>query len=114
MPTPTVNVTGTPADTSVVGPASVMPVRGLSFTVTVAVFPATLAVTMVSRDVVRAVRATPFSSVTADVGSNEPLSAVNVTGMPVRPKPETSSTRAEIVVVPPDGLSTCGVADSKT
>jgi hypothetical protein len=94
VPTPTVNVAGTPADTGVVGPARVTPVRGLRPTVISAVFPATFAVTFVTREVVSETRAVPLSSVVADELDNDPLSVLNVTGTPGTPDPETSSTRA--------------------
>ena len=71
-PTPTVNVTGVPAETAVVGPVMVIPVRALVLTVTVAVLPATFAVTIVVRVAVRVVLATPLESVVADPAPSEP------------------------------------------
>jgi hypothetical protein len=49
--------------------------------------------------------ATPVESVDAVGGFNEPLSVVNVTETPGSPAPDVSSTRAEIVDVPPAGGS---------
>jgi hypothetical protein len=108
--TPTVNVAGTPADTGVVGPAKVMPVRGLRLTVTSAVFPATLAVTFAVREINAVMLATPDWSVVAEELERLAVSVVNDTGTPGTPDPATSSTRAEIVVVPPLGGSVCGLA----
>ena len=45
--------------------------------------------------------AVPKSSVVAVVGESDPASAVNVTTTPGTPAPDTFSTRAEIVDVPP-------------
>lgn len=64
-PTPTVKVTGVPAEVAVVGPVMLMPVRALRFTVTVAVLPATFAVTIVVRVACSVVFATPLESVVA-------------------------------------------------
>ena len=55
----TVKLAGMPAEIVVVGPVMLIPVRGLSPTVTSAVLPATLAVTFAVRVVVSIVRATP-------------------------------------------------------
>src|SRR5947207_3668804 len=110
LPTPIVNVAGCPAFTEVVGPEIVTPVRGFSPTVTSAVFPATLAVTLAVRDVFRTVCALPSASVVDDDADNVPLSVVNVTGMPARPEPDPSSTCAVIVELPPTGPSVCGLA----
>jgi hypothetical protein len=63
--TATVNVAGTPAETGVVGPVSVTPVRGFRPTVASAVLPATFAVTFAGRDVFRVTVATPLASVMA-------------------------------------------------
>src|SRR3954453_7450923 len=107
-PTATVNVAGCPAETCVVGAVMVIPVRGLGVRVTSAVLPAALAVTFAERapalDALVAVNvdvATPEASVVAVTGFSEPLSALKVTGMPGSPAPDTSSTRALIVAVPP-------------
>jgi hypothetical protein len=105
LATPTVKVAGCPAFTGVVGAASVIPVRGFNPTVTSAVFPATLAVTFETRDVFKTVCATPSESVFAVAGERVPLSVVNVTGTPGSPEPDTSSTRAVIVELPPTGPS---------
>ena len=70
LPTPTVNVAGTPADTGVVGPARVIPVRGFSPTLTSAVFPATFTVTLAARDVVSVVCAVPEASVVNAMGAD--------------------------------------------
>ncbi len=113
-PTPTVNVIGVPAAIAVVGPVMLTPVRALRLTVTVAVLPATFAVTIVVRVAVRLVLATPLESVVADPAPSCPWSAVKLTGTPGSPAPVTSSTRAAISVVPPDGGSTPGVAVSST
>ena len=72
--------------------------------------PATLAVTFAVRGALSEVVATPFESVVAVGGFTVPLSVVNVTGIPDRPVPDTSSTRAEIVDIPPPGGSVCGFA----
>ena len=77
---------------------------------TSAVLPATLAVTFAVRGALSEVVATPFESVVAVDGFKMPLSVVNVTGIPDRPVPDTSSTRAEIVDTPPPGGSVCGFA----
>jgi hypothetical protein len=114
LATLTVNVTGTPAETGVVGPLMLTPVLGFSFTVTVAVLPATFAVTIVSREVVSVVRATPSASVTAVEEDSVPLSLVNVTGTPEMPRPAAFSTRAATTAAPPDGLNVCGLADRST
>ena len=103
-----------PAATGVVGPVIVTPVRALTVTVTVAVLPATLAVTIVCRLAVRDVLATPLASVETDPEPSCPLSAVKVTGTPGMPAPLVSSTRAEISVVPPFGGSTDGDALTST
>jgi len=63
---------------------------------------------------VSVVVATPDESVVAVAGFNEPLSLVNVTGMPDSPTPDTSSTRAVIVDVPPSGDTVCGLALTTT
>ena len=110
---------GSPADIEVVGPVIEMPVRGFSETVTSAVLPATVAVTFAVRspdcddgaDVsVSVVVATPNESVVAVAGFNEPLSVENATGIPPSPVPETSSTRAVIVDVPPAADTADGLA----
>ena len=104
-PTPTVNVAGTPADTGVVGPARVSRSAGLRLIVTSAVFPATLAMTFVTLVVVTVV-AVPDASVVAEELDSEPASVLNETDTPSTPgRPDTSSTRAEISAVPPDGPS---------
>src|SRR5436190_524048 len=105
LPTFTVNVAGKPAETGVVGPAMDMPVRGFRPTVTSAVFPATLAVTFAVRGAFTVVVATPDASVMAVEGFSVPWSVVNVTGTPDKGLPDTSSTRAEMVDVPPPGGS---------
>jgi type II secretory pathway pseudopilin PulG len=108
--TPTVKLVGTPADTGVVGPARVIPVLGLRLTVTSAVFPATLAVIFAVREISAVTLAVPVSSVVAEELDRLAVSVVNATATPGTPDPATSSTRAEIVVVPPLGGSVCGVA----
>src|SRR6476661_6014776 len=112
--TPTVNDAGTPAAIAVVGAARVIPVRGLRLTATVAVFPATFAVTVAFCEVVSSAVAVPKSSVVAVLGESDPASAVNVTATPGTPAPDTFSTRAEIVDVPPLAPSVCGLAESST
>src|SRR5882672_10889200 len=118
--TPTVKFAGNPAEIGVVGAVIVIPVRGAIPMVTSAVFPATLAVTLAARVVdcvdvnVSVVVATPDESVGAVEGFSEPLSVVNVTGMPDSPVPDTSSTRAVIVDVPPVGATVCGLAPTTT
>ena len=112
--TPMVKVAGCPADTGVVGAESVIPVRGLRLTTTLAVFPPTFAVTVAFADVVNVVVATPVSSVVAVGGDTVPASVVNVTGAPVTGAPDAFSTRAVIVAVPPDGLIGFGVAVTRT
>jgi hypothetical protein len=114
LATPTVNEAGTPADTGVVGPAMVTPVRGFNRTVTSAVLPATFAVTLASRLVVSDTLAVPEASVSADDAESVPLSVENVTGTPATGEPDTSSTRADITAVPPPGASVCGLAVSNT
>ena len=108
--TPTVNVAGTPADTGVVGPARVRPVRGLRLSVISTVFPATLAVTFAVRVINAVILAVPLSSVVAVELESDAVSERNWTETPGTPDPDTSSTRAEIVVVPPFGGSVCGDA----
>ena len=67
---------------------------------TSAVFPMTLAVTFAAREVVSVVLAIRVPSVMADELESAPASVLNVTGIPARPNPDTSSTRAVIVDVP--------------
>ena len=74
-PTPTVNVTGVPAATAVVGPVMLTPVRALRLTVTVAVLPATFAVTIVVRVAVRR-----RSRHAARVGRRRPRSELPLVG----------------------------------
>ena len=64
-PTPTVKVTGVPAAIAVVGPVMLTPVRAFKLTLTVAVLPATLTVTIVFRVAVSVVFAMPLESVFA-------------------------------------------------
>src|SRR5262245_37594776 len=112
LETPTVKVTGVPADDCVVGPVIEIPVFGRTVmtSAAAAVLRATLAFTEASRVVVRIVLAMPFSSVVAGLIEKLPWVVVKVTGKPERPKPFTSSTRALTVVVPPDGGSEFGLA----
>jgi hypothetical protein len=58
-----------------------------------------------SRVVVNVARAMPDESVVAGLGAICPVVAANCTGTPDTGRPETSSTRAEISAVPPDGPS---------
>ena len=58
--------------------------------------------------------ATPLASVIADDAESVPVSLVNVTGTPGTPAPDVSSTRAEIVLLPPAGPSVWGVALTST
>ena len=109
-----VNVAGDPAETCVDGGVMPMPVRGLRSTTTVAVFPATFAVTVDLRVVVSVMLATPFASVFALAADSVPASAEKLTGTLVMACPVLLSTRAEITDVPPDAPSVCGVADSTT
>ena len=113
LPTPTVNVAGTPAEMGVVGAVSVTPVRGLSRIVVSAVFPATFAVTFASR-VVSVEVATPLASVMAVVGDSVPLSVENVTRRPDSAAPVAFSARACTVAVPPFGGSVWGETDRST
>src|SRR5262245_5357304 len=114
LATPTVKVAGRPADIVAVGPAIVTPVRGLNVTVTSEVLPATLAVTLAVVGALTTVVATPDESGVAVGGSRLPCSVVNVTGMPETPTPDTSSTRALIVELPPAGGNVCGLALTTT
>src|SRR4029079_14453793 len=83
-----------------------------AFTVTVtsAHTAADFAVTFAVELVVSCAVATPFASVTVEVGETEPLSLVNVTGMPPSAPPPPSPTVAESCDEPPDDGSVCGVA----
>ena len=64
----TVTVAATPAEICPVGAVTVMPVRGLSVTLSVAVLPATFAVMSASRVVLSTLAATPLLSVVAVAG----------------------------------------------
>ncbi len=112
--TPTVKVAGTPAEMGVVGAVSVTPVRGRRVTLTSAVFPETLAVTLVAAVVVSVVVARPLLSVTAVEFVSTPLSVVNVTRMPGTAEPVVFSVRACTVAVPPLGGSVCGETERST
>ena len=95
--TPTVKVAGVSADKLPAGGVMVTPVRGLSATATVAVLPATFAVTVIFGGVpmpvvlVSATLATPDESVFAVPVERLPTSVVNVTG--IRPRPRRSRPR---------------------
>ena len=75
---------------NVVGPPTVASALAVTVTVgrtptpttTVAVFPATVAVTVASRFVVSVVTEPPLRSVLADVALNDPAVLENVTGTP--------------------------------
>ena len=92
----------------------VMPVRGFSETATVAVFPATFAVTVDFAVAVSVTLATPLESGVRAWGRQRATSAEKLTGTLVMACPVLLSTRAEITDVPPDAPSVCGVADSTT
>ncbi len=109
-----VNDAGWPAAIDVVGAVMVMPVRGFSETATVAVFPATFAVTVDFAVAVSVTLATPLESVFALGADSVPTSAEKLTGTLVMGCPVTLSTRAEITDVPPDAPSVCGVAERTT
>ena len=110
LATATVKLVGVPAAICPVGGVTLMPVRGLSVTVAVAVLPAALAVTVASWDVVNVVAAVPLESVMTVPGLTVPLVVVNVTGTAASPTPLTSSTRADTVLGPPEHGSACGLA----
>src|SRR5687768_8152926 len=110
LPTATVKLVGVPAAICPVGGVILMPVRGLNVTIVVAVLPAAFAVTVASCDVVNVVAAVPLESVITELGLTVPLVVVNVTGTAASPTPLTSSTRAEIVLGPPEQASACGLA----
>jgi hypothetical protein len=80
----------------------------------VVVFPATFAVTVDLRVVVRVTLATPFASLLALGAERVPAVAEKLTGTFVIGWPVTLSTRAEITDGPPLALSVCGVADRTT
>ena len=106
----TVKEVGTKAEIVPVGAVIAIPVRALSVTVAVAVLPAAFAVTVASCVVLNVVAAVPLASVTAVPGSTAPLVVVKVTGTAGRPTPLTSSTRAAIVLGPPEQGMACGLA----
>ena len=108
-----VNTTGAPT----IGLAFVVivTVGGLmARTVTVLSTPATRAVTIVSREVVSDVRASPLGSVTTELFAKVPLSAEKITGAPGNGLPLTSVTTVMICTVPPVTGTVDGSARTET
>ena len=103
LPAATVTVNDVGSPTVGGGPVAAIVTVGARFTrtVTVELCPPTDAVTVVSRSVVRLVRASPRESLTTVEAPRVPASAVKETGTPISALPLTSVGLAEIATVPP-------------
>lgn len=104
-----VNVVGPPTVASTLA-ETVTVGRTPTLTMTVAVFPATAAVTVASRSVVSVVTARPLKSVLADVALNDPAVVENVTGTPWSGLLEVSVTVAVTTLGPPLAATLVGLA----